>query len=113
MRLLLKSLGPDVITGPADYSDTCLCVSHSAPTLDFCTSIPRNATALIYKTINSDQFSHLQTPILAIRKHPRLWKGKSGVMAELKRIDEEFPAAELATDGIPPKQPEGPKLVKG
>jgi hypothetical protein len=34
-------------------------------------------------------------------------------MAELKRIDEEFPAAELATDGIPPKQPEGPKLVKG
>jgi hypothetical protein len=34
-------------------------------------------------------------------------------MAELKRIDEEYPAAELATDGIPPKQPEGPKLVKG
>ena len=34
-------------------------------------------------------------------------------MAELKRTDEEFPAAELATDGIPPKQPEGPKLVKG
>ena len=34
-------------------------------------------------------------------------------MAELKRIDDEFPAAELATDGIPPKQPEGPKLVKG
>jgi hypothetical protein len=33
-------------------------------------------------------------------------------MAELKRIDEEFPAAELATQGIPPKQPEGPKLVK-
>jgi len=34
-------------------------------------------------------------------------------MAELKRIDEEFRASELATDGIPPKQPEGPKLVKG
>lgn len=34
-------------------------------------------------------------------------------MAELKRIDEEFPAAGLATYGIPPKEPEGPKLVKG
>ena len=34
-------------------------------------------------------------------------------MAELKRIDEEFPAAGLATYGIPSKQPEGPKLVKG
>jgi hypothetical protein len=34
-------------------------------------------------------------------------------MAELKRIDEEFRAAELATYGIPPKQLEGPKLVKG
>jgi hypothetical protein len=29
------------------------------------------------------------------------------------RIDEEFPAAALSTFGIPPKQPEGPKLVKG
>jgi len=27
------------------------------------------------------------------------------------RIDEEFRAAELATYGIPPRQPEGPKLV--
>jgi hypothetical protein len=34
-------------------------------------------------------------------------------MAELKRIDEEFPTAELVGDGNPPKQPEGPKLVKG
>jgi hypothetical protein len=34
-------------------------------------------------------------------------------MAELKRIDEEFPTAEVAADGNPPKQPEGPKLVKG
>jgi hypothetical protein len=32
-----------------------------------------------------------------------VWKGKRWVMAELKRIDDEFPAAELATDGIPPK----------
>jgi hypothetical protein len=62
-----------------------------------------DATALIYKAINSDQFSHLQTPILAICKHQRVWKGKRWVMAELKRIDDEFPAAELATDGIPPK----------
>jgi hypothetical protein len=29
------------------------------------------------------------------------------------RIGEEFPAAALSTYGIPPKQPEGPKLVKG
>ncbi|MGA2647694.1 MAG: hypothetical protein ABSF15_23580 [Candidatus Sulfotelmatobacter sp.] len=34
-------------------------------------------------------------------------------MAELRRIDEGFPATGLATYGIPPKQPEGPKLVKG
>ena len=34
-------------------------------------------------------------------------------MAELKRIEEEFPTAELARDGNPSKQPEGPKLVKG
>lgn len=34
-------------------------------------------------------------------------------MAELKRIEEEFPTAELARDGNPAKQPEGPKLVKG
>jgi hypothetical protein len=34
-------------------------------------------------------------------------------MAELKRIDEESPTAEVAADGNPPKQPEGPKLVKG
>ena len=34
-------------------------------------------------------------------------------MAELKRIEEELPTAELASDGIPAKQPEGPKLVKG
>jgi hypothetical protein len=34
-------------------------------------------------------------------------------MAELKRIEEEFPMAELARDGNPSKQPEGPKLVKG
>jgi hypothetical protein len=45
--------------------------------------------------------------------YQRLWKGKRWVMAELKRIEEEFPAAGLATDGIPPKEPEGPKLVKG
>src|ERR1700680_837120 len=31
-------------------------------------------------------------------------------MAELKRIEE---TAELATYGIPAKQPEGPKLIKG
>jgi hypothetical protein len=40
-----------------------------------------------YKTINSDQFFYPQTPILAIHR--------------------------LATHGIPSKQPEGPKLVKG
>src|ERR1700682_5121181 len=34
-------------------------------------------------------------------------------MAELKRIEEEFPAAGLASYGTPLKQPEGPKLVKG
>ena len=34
-------------------------------------------------------------------------------MAELKRIEEELPAAEVARDGNPSKQPEGPKLVKG
>ncbi len=34
-------------------------------------------------------------------------------MAELKRIEEEFPKAELVRDGNPSKQQEGPKLVKG
>jgi hypothetical protein len=34
-------------------------------------------------------------------------------MAELKRIDDEFPTAEVAGVGNPPRQPEGPKLVKG
>jgi hypothetical protein len=34
-------------------------------------------------------------------------------MAELKRIEEELPAARLASYGTPPTQPEGPKLVKG
>ena len=34
-------------------------------------------------------------------------------MAELKRIEEEYPTAELARDDNPSKQPEGPKLVKG
>jgi hypothetical protein len=34
-------------------------------------------------------------------------------MAELKRIEEEFPTAEVPRDGNPSKQPEGPKLVKG
>jgi hypothetical protein len=33
-------------------------------------------------------------------------------MAELKRIEEELPAAELASYGIPQKQPDRPKLVK-
>jgi hypothetical protein len=33
-------------------------------------------------------------------------------VAELKRIEEELPTAELASDDIPAKQPEGPKLVK-
>jgi hypothetical protein len=34
-------------------------------------------------------------------------------MAELKRVEEEFPKAELVRDGNLSKQPEGPKLVKG
>jgi hypothetical protein len=34
-------------------------------------------------------------------------------MAERKRIEEELPTAELASYGIPRKQPDGPKLVKG
>ena len=34
-------------------------------------------------------------------------------MAELKRIEEELPPAEFVSYGIPPKQPEGPELVKG
>jgi hypothetical protein len=34
-------------------------------------------------------------------------------MAELKRIEEELPTDEFASYGIPPKQPEGPELVKG
>ena len=34
-------------------------------------------------------------------------------MAELKRIEEEFPTAEVPRDGNPSKQPEGPRLVKG
>ena len=34
-------------------------------------------------------------------------------MAELKRIEEEFPTAGLPRDGNPSKQPEGPNLVKG
>jgi hypothetical protein len=34
-------------------------------------------------------------------------------MAELKTKNEELTTAELATFGIPSKQPEGPKLVKG
>jgi hypothetical protein len=33
-------------------------------------------------------------------------------MAELKRMEEEFPTAEVAGNGNPPKQPEGPTLVK-
>src|SRR5450755_1271087 len=33
-------------------------------------------------------------------------------MAELKRIKEELPSSELASDDIPARQPEGPKLVK-
>jgi hypothetical protein len=33
-------------------------------------------------------------------------------MAELKRIEEELPAAEVASYGIPQKQPDRPKLVK-
>ena len=34
-------------------------------------------------------------------------------MAELKRIEEELPTAELASYNIPAKQSDGPKLVKG
>ena len=34
-------------------------------------------------------------------------------MAELRRVEEELTTAELASDAIPPKQPDGPKLVKG
>ena len=34
-------------------------------------------------------------------------------MAEPKRIEEELPSSALASDDIPAKQPEGPKLVKG
>jgi hypothetical protein len=34
-------------------------------------------------------------------------------MAELKRVEEEFPKAELARNANLSKQPEGPKLVKG
>jgi hypothetical protein len=34
-------------------------------------------------------------------------------MAELKRKEEELTTAELASYGIPAKEPEGPKLVKG
>ena len=34
-------------------------------------------------------------------------------MAELQRIEEELPAAGLASYGTPSKQSEGPKLVKG
>jgi hypothetical protein len=34
-------------------------------------------------------------------------------MAELKTTEEELPSSELASDDIPAKQPEGPKLVKG
>jgi hypothetical protein len=34
-------------------------------------------------------------------------------MAELKKIEEELPSSELASDDIPAKQPEGPKLIKG
>jgi len=33
-------------------------------------------------------------------------------MAELKRIEGELPSSELASDDIPARQPEGPKLVK-
>jgi hypothetical protein len=33
-------------------------------------------------------------------------------MAELRKIEEGLPTAELASEGIRPKQPDGPKLVK-
>src|ERR1019366_1724216 len=38
-------------------------------------------------------------------------KERGGVMAELKTREEDVITADLAS--IPPKQPEGPKLVKG
>jgi hypothetical protein len=69
----------------------------SLPLCTSATQIPPNATALIYKTINTDQFSHLETPILAMHKYRRRWRGKRWVMAELKRTDEEFRAVGLAT----------------
>ena len=34
-------------------------------------------------------------------------------MAELRKIEEGLPTAESARVGIPLKQPDGPKLVKG
>jgi hypothetical protein len=34
-------------------------------------------------------------------------------MAELNRIEDELPTVGLASYGDPPKQPEGPKMVKG
>jgi hypothetical protein len=34
-------------------------------------------------------------------------------MAELRKKEEELTTADLASYGIPPNQPEGPKLVKG
>jgi hypothetical protein len=34
-------------------------------------------------------------------------------MAELKRIEQDVPTAELASAAFPAKEPEGPKLVKG
>ena len=34
-------------------------------------------------------------------------------MAELKRKEGELTTAELASYGVAPKQPDGPKLVKG
>jgi hypothetical protein len=34
-------------------------------------------------------------------------------MAELKTKEEELTAGDLASYGIPPKQSDGPKLVKG
>jgi hypothetical protein len=84
----------------------------SLPLCTSATQILLNATAVIYLKINTDQFSHHQTPILAMHNYRRLWRGRRWVMAELKRTDEEFRAVGLATSGIPPKQPERPKLVK-
>jgi hypothetical protein len=43
-----------------------------------------------------------------MHKYRRLWRGKRCVMAELKRIDEEFQAVGLATSGIPAKHPNDP-----